>query len=103
MKAMEEICPTCGLPKNLCVCGEIAKESQKITIKIIRRRFGKKVTVVTGFDDEKTVKELSKTLKKKLACGGTAKDKEIELQGDHRKKVKEILIKEGYKEELIND
>jgi translation initiation factor 1 len=99
---MEEICPTCGLPKNLCVCGQIAKEQQKIKIRTARKRFRKVVTVITGFDDEKTAKELGKTLKRKLACGGTAKNKEIELQGEHTKKVKELLIAEGYKEELID-
>ena len=99
---MEEICPTCGLPKNLCVCGQIAKEQQKIKIRTERKRFRKVVTVLTGFDDEKTAKELSKVLKRKLACGGTSKNKEIELQGDHVKKVKEALLSEGYKEELID-
>lgn len=99
---MEEICPTCGLPKNLCVCGQIAKEQQKIKIRTARKRFRKVVTVLTGFEDEKTAKELGKLLKRKLACGGTSKNKEIELQGDHVNKVKEILLSEGYKEELID-
>lgn len=99
---MEEICPTCGLPKNLCVCGEIAKETQKIKVRTYRRRFGKVVTVITGLEDEKAAKQLTKLLKKSLACGGTFKDKEIELQGEHKEKVKEILLKQGYKEELID-
>lgn len=99
---MEEICPTCGLPKNLCVCGQIAKEQQKIKIRTAKKRFRKLVTILTGFDDEKTAKELAKLLKRKLACGGTSKNKEIELQGDHVKKVKEVLLSEGYKEELID-
>ena len=99
---MEEICPTCGLQKSICVCGEIAKEQQKIKIRTDRKRFRKIVTVVTGFEDEKTAKDLGKLLKRKLACGGTVKNKEIELQGMHVKKVKEVLMAEGYKEELID-
>ncbi len=99
---MEGICETCGLPKNLCVCGEIAKETEKIKIRTIRRRFRKVVTIVSGFEDASEAKGLGKNLKRKLACGGTTKGTEIELQGDHTKKVKELLLKEGYKEELID-
>ncbi len=99
---MNEVCPNCGLPKNLCVCGEIAKESQKIKIRTARRRFGKIITTVTGLENEERAKELGKMLKKRLACGGTFKEKEIELQGKHSKKVKEILLKEGYREGQID-
>jgi len=99
---MEGVCETCGLPKNLCVCGEIAKETEKIKIRTLRRRFGKMVTVVSGFEESSEAKELGKALKRKLACGGTTKDTEIELQGNHTSKVKELLLKEGYKEELID-
>jgi translation initiation factor 1 len=99
---MNEICPKCGLQKELCICGEIAKESQKIKVRILNRRFGKYVTVISGFDKSADVKELGKTFKKKLACGGTVKGDEIELQGKHRGKAKEILMAEGFKEELID-
>ena len=99
---MDTICNTCGLPKNLCVCKEIAKESQKVRIRTLRRRFGKFVTIITGVDDPKIAKELGKTMKSKLACGGTLRGTEIELQGDHKKRAKEILLQEGYKEELID-
>lgn len=100
---MDDICQTCGLPKNLCVCGEIAKESQKIKIFITKRRFGKFVTIISGIDSKQQLKSIAKTLKKKLACGGTVQEKEIELQGNHAKKTKEILLSEGFKEELIDD
>ncbi len=76
---MEEICQSCGLPKNLCVCGEIAKESQKVKVRTIKRRFGKIVTTVSGLQDRERAKELGKILKRKLACGGTVKGDEIEL------------------------
>ncbi len=99
---MEEICPTCGLPKSLCVCGQISKESQKIRIRTVNRRFSKHVTVVTGFGKDVNVKELAKELKSKLACGGTVKDNEIELQGSHKERAKEALIKMGYREDQID-
>lgn len=99
---MAEICEKCGLPKDLCVCQEITKESQKVNIKVVRRMFGKKVTIVGGLE-KSHAKDLGKVLKKKLACGGTVRDTEVELQGDHKNRVKELLLKEGYKEELIDD
>jgi len=99
-KAMEEICQKCGLPKNLCVCIEIAKETEKIKIRVDRRRFGKVVTTVTGLGSE--IDDIAKKLKKYLACGGTSKNNEIELQGNHREKVKGFLLKNGYKQELID-
>lgn len=99
---MEEICPTCGLPKSLCVCGQISKESQKIRIRTVNRRFSKHVTLLTGFGKDTNVKELAKDLKSKLACGGTVKDDEIELQGSHKQRAKEALLKMGYREEQID-
>ena len=90
---MEDICEKCGLPKNICACSEIAKDSQKISINLMKRRFRKLVTVITGFDDEKMAKDMSKELKRALACGGISKGTEIELQGDHKNKVKEFLLK----------
>lgn len=98
---MDEICVKCGLPKNICVCSEISKDSQKIKIRVVRRKFDKIITLITGLNEVKATKELAKIMKKKLACGGTVKDKEIELQGDHKIKAKKILLDEGYKEELI--
>jgi len=97
-----EICPVCGLPKNICVCKEIAKETQKIKIRLVRRRFGKFMTVISGIEDKNNAKELCKELKRKLACGGTIKNNEIELQGSHVERVKKILLNLGYKEELID-
>ena len=94
---MSEICPKCGLPKELCVCGAIAKESQTIKVRLVKRRFGKVYTLVEGISDRNVdAKALAKTLKNKLACGGTYKDGVIELQGDHRSKVKEHLVKTGF-------
>lgn len=99
---MTDICPTCGLPKDICVCQEIAKGGQKIKISSERRKFGKISTVVEGFEAGTDIHALAKDLKRKLACGGTAKDNKIELQGDHRRRVKEILLKMNYVEDQID-
>lgn len=91
------VCQTCGLVKELCVCETIAKESQKITVFLERKKFNKFYTIVKGIDDKEIdLKDLAKTLKSVLACGGTIKNKQIELQGDHRQKAREILLKYGF-------
>ncbi len=99
---MSEICSTCGLPKELCVCEAIAKETQTITIATEKKKFGKVYTVVDGINiKEIDTKELVKKLKSKLACGGTIKEGRIELQGEHRQKVKGILLELGFPYETI--
>ena len=99
---MADMCQTCGQPKELCVCIAMSKESQKIKIRVVERRFKKIVTTITGFSKEVDIDELGKKLKRELACGGTVKNGIIEIQGNHRDRGKKILIKEGYKEELID-
>lgn len=99
---MSEICTTCGLPKELCVCETIAKESLKITVEIVKKKFGKKYTIISGISDKDLdMKELVKKLKEKFACGGTYKKNIIELQGDHKVKAKETLIDMGFAPETI--
>jgi len=99
---MSEICTRCGLPKELCVCETIAKESQKITVTLENKKFNKMSTIVQGIDEKEiNMKDLAKKLKNKFACGGTAKEGRIELQGDHKQKVKEELVKIGFAPETI--
>ncbi|MBW2996072.1 stress response translation initiation inhibitor YciH [Candidatus Woesearchaeota archaeon] len=99
---MAEVCPDCGLPKELCVCETIAKESQKITVTTVKKAFGKINTVIRGIDEKEiNLKDLAKKLKSKFACGGTAKDGKIELQGDHKQHIKESLVKFGFAPETI--
>lgn len=96
------VCVTCGLPKELCVCESIAKESQKIIVRHEAKKFNKKYTVVEGIDEKEiNLDELAKKLKSKLACGGTIKDHRIELQGEHKNKVKQILVESGFAPETI--
>jgi len=97
------ICPKCGLPEQACICEEIAKSEQRITITLEKRKFGKFITVVSGFDKEVNTRELAKELKSELACGGTVKNNRVELQGDHSKRIKAALIKAGFKEEQISE
>ena len=94
---MSEICPVCGLVKELCVCETIAKESQKILVYLERKKFNKNYTIIEGIDSKEIdLKDLGKKLKSELACGGTIKGGKIELQGEHAQKTKKILIKYGF-------
>ena len=94
---MSEVCPMCGLVKELCVCETIAKEDQKIMVYLERKKFNKNYTIVEGIDaKEIDLKDLARRLKSELACGGTIKSGKIELQGEHRHRVKKILINYGF-------
>lgn len=98
-----DIDPRFGLPNEAGVFEEIAKGEQKITVSTVARRYGKKTTLVTGFDNGVDIKGTAKLLKEKLACGGTVKNGAIELQGDHQKQVKALLVKLGFPEDSISD
>lgn len=103
LSIMGEVCSTCGLPNDLCVCGEIEKEQQRIRIRLETRKFGRSNTVVDGMEDKITkISDIAQKLKNFCACGGTSKNGQIMLQGDHRDRVREFLIKKmGYPEENI--
>jgi translation initiation factor 1 len=99
---MGGICPRCGLPEELCICEDIAKEQQAVKVYTDKRRYGKTVTIIEGIDSaDIDLNDIAKTLKTKCATGGTVKDKKIELQGDHSKKVKAILEDMGFTVEVL--
>jgi len=99
---MAEICPVCGLPRDICVCGEISKEQQRIRVRLELGKFKRKVTIIDGIDDKDTdLGRLAQKLKTLCAAGGTAKNNQIMLQGDHRERVRSYLIQLGFPEENI--
>lgn len=60
-------------------------------------RGGKEVTIVSGFvGTEEDLKALGKTLKKSCGVGGSVKDDEIIIQGNHAETIVELLQKQGY-------
>lgn len=64
-------------------------------------RKGKTVTVISGFQQSPdSLEALLKQLKSQCGSGGTLKDQTIEIQGDHRPKLREILTQLGYKAKI---
>lgn len=75
------------------------QSAQKIRIFVEKRKFDKPITIVEGITDN--AKEVASQLKRYLATGGTFKKGHIELMGDHRKRLPDILVKIGYSKEQI--
>lgn len=80
---------------------ELDKENARIIISKDIRRFRKIVTVVSGLQGRSDVELITRELKMKAGTGGTYKDGQIILQGDQRPYIKDLLIKKGFNEKLI--
>lgn len=80
---------------------EIEKGETSIVITKDVRKFRKPVTVVSGLQDSHNAKDVTRQLKTGIGTGGTFKDGQIILQGDHREITKTMLVKMGFKEDSI--
>ena len=95
-------CPVCGQPYKRCRCDQSPSPTTKKSDGIVRimrdrkHRGGKTVTVVTGLPDA-VLTSLGQQLKKLCGSGGTIKDGNIEIQGDHCDKIQAKLSELGYK------
>lgn len=78
---------------------DLPPNQQNLRVQASRKgRGGKTVTVISGFQaNEETLTALLKKLKAQCGAGGTLKDSEIEIQGDHAQKLTQILVNLGYK------
>jgi translation initiation factor 1 len=78
---------------------DLPPQQQNIKVQATRSgRKGKTVTVITGFQHQPaTLAKLLKQLKTQCGSGGTVKDDTLEIQGNHKEKLVEILSKLGYK------
>lgn len=95
-------CERCELPLDRCACpraadgGVLLPKDQPARVRREKRR-GKAVTVIAGLDPVATdLPAMLKQLKKSLGAGGTVADGEIEIQGDHRDKLVDLLKGLGY-------
>jgi translation initiation factor 1 len=96
------ICPECGKPKSVCICMKKPVIHKGGGIVRVQReskgRGGKTVTVITGVSlPDGALKELAGELKRRCGTGGTVKEGNIEIQGDHRDLLVAELEKRGYK------
>lgn len=85
-------------PKKNSSSNEIKEPAKHLLVFKKEKRRGKAVTLVGEFHVSKDdAQALLKTLKKKLACGGSFKEGWMEFQGDIQEKLKEHLLNEGYR------
>ena len=76
----------------------LAPSKQNLKVWLDRLKGGRVATVVRGFVGSKEdLETLGKDLKKSCGVGGTVKDGEIIIQGDHRDRIIELLTKAGYR------
>lgn len=80
---------------------ELDKERARIIISKDIRKYSKPTTIIAGLHDRKDAKEITRQLKTKIGTGGTFKDGQIILQGDHREAVKNLLVSMGFSSESI--
>ena len=81
---------------------ELPPQQQNIRIQASRKgRKGKTVTVIDGFQLlPETLATLLKQVKTQCGTGGTIKENTIEIQGDRREQVLQILTQLGYKAKI---
>lgn len=95
------ICPDCSKPKNSCICRQLKRSAPGTSsdVRIIYEtagRKGKGMTLISGLPlNEKELFDLARDLKHKFGIGGAVKGPVIELQGDQREKVSDVLRKSG--------
>jgi translation initiation factor 1 len=102
--ATGRICPGCGWPDRDCKCSSTIERGEPLPARIVAKlrmekkgRGGKTVTLVYGLPRNAAfLKELTQELKRQCGTGGATVDEGVELQGDLRDRVREVLQKKGY-------
>ncbi|MDY0212305.1 MAG: stress response translation initiation inhibitor YciH [Desulfuromonadaceae bacterium] len=95
-------CPSCTEFKSNCTCVSSQQQSDPRTsvVRVERQTKGRKgggVSVITGLTlPKQELKRLAQLLKKKCGCGGTLKDGVIEIQGDCRDLLVDLLQEQGW-------
>lgn len=99
-----QLCRGCQEAVEACICDQLEDETRLQSLDGVVRirretsgRKGKGVTTISGVPlAGKELKVLAKKLKQQCGTGGALKDGVIEIQGDHRDKLKQMLEKDGY-------
>jgi translation initiation factor 1 len=85
-------------PRKTTISNEILEPNKHFLLFKKEKRRGKTVTLVGAFQlPKEDATALLKTLKKRLGCGGIYKDSFMEFQGELKEKLRELLIKEGFR------
>jgi translation initiation factor 1 len=98
------ICPGCGWPEADCRCSSNLTApddpvSAKITAKLRaeNRGSGKVVTIVDSLPPNRIfLSDLARELKKSCGAGGHAGETFVEIQGDHRERLRDLLVRKGW-------
>ena len=98
------VCPTCGWPVRDCKCSSQFRAPEPLPQRIVAKlrlekkgRGGKAVTVVFDLpNNDAFLKELSGELKRACGAGGTVAEGGVEIQGDVRDRVRDVLVKKGW-------
>ena len=94
------MCPGCGAPADACTCKTKRASAGDGVVRLSREtkgRKGKAVTIVSGVPlAGADLKDLAKRLKQLCGCGGTVRDGDIEIQGDHRDRIAAELAERGW-------
>ena len=98
-----QMCPGCGKPATKCACSKKKgppppKGDGRVRVgRETKGRKGKGITLITGLPlDPEGLKELAGDLKRRCGTGGTVKNGNIEIQGEHRDTLVEELNKRGF-------
>ncbi len=97
-------CPGCGWPQRDCKCSSQRAANDPIPNRIVAKlrmekkgRGGKTMTVVYGLpENEAFLKQLCQELKRSCGTGGAVVEGGVEIQGDLRERVRDVLLKKGY-------
>jgi len=98
------VCPKCGWPEDECRCSatlgpaaEPVPDRIRVALRLEKRGSGRAVTVVAGLPRNGPFLEgLLKELKKSCSTGGRAGESGLELQGDQRERLRELLAARGW-------
>jgi translation initiation factor 1 len=96
------LCPRCGWPVDGCRCSKAAEEPVPARIACVLRlerkgRGGKTVTVLAGLPRNAAfLAGVASELRRACGTGGTATDEAVEIQGDHRERLRTLLAAKGW-------
>jgi translation initiation factor 1 len=94
----QETCPDCNEPIAGCICSLKKAPTGLSNTVYIKRRGGKTVTTLSNIGED--AKNIQKELQRLCGAGGTVKKGIVEIQGDHREKIKRYLESKGLRVKL---